>query len=210
MRKLFIFAVTVVLGLGFLSSCSSKAQITVNEYDAEYLAEVYGGDDFIELVPGTYDVVEKKGAISTTIPLKITKGKRLPNCIVEEFILLLTNAEDKYIKIGENKVELSALNPNEVYAEICKADVGAEVPVTFQYKPVNSKDLKGIMEAIVSCEVELSIEEQKKEKAKYSNINDDVDDIYNEAMKEASDMYEKAQKQAEEMYEKALEDASIW
>ena len=47
MRKLFIFAVTVVLGLGFLSSCSSKAQITVTEDDAEYSAEVYGGDDFI-------------------------------------------------------------------------------------------------------------------------------------------------------------------
>lgn len=210
MRKLFIFAIIFVLGLGFLSSCSSKAQITVTEDDAEYLAEVYGGDDFIELVPGIYDVVEKKGTISTTIPLKITKGKRLPNCIVEEFILLLTNAEHKYIKIGENKVELSALNQDDVYAEICKADVGDVVSVTFQYKPVNSKDLKEIMEAIASCEVELSIEEQRKEKAKSSSIYDDVDDIYNSAMKEASDMYEKAQKQAEEMYEKALEDASIW
>ena len=210
MRKLFIFAVIFVLGLGFLSSCSSKAQITVTEDDAEYLAEVYGGDDFIELIPGIYDVVEKKGTISTTIPLKITKGKRLPNCIVEEFILLLTNAEHKYIKIGENKVELSALNQDDVYAEICKADVGDVVSVTFQYKPVNSKDLKEIMEAIASCEVELSIEEQRKEKAKSSSIYDDVDDIYNSAMKEASDMYDKAQKQAEEMYEKALEDASIW
>lgn len=210
MRKLFIFAIIFVLGLGFLSSCSSKAQITVTEDDAEYLAEVYGGDDFIELVPGIYDVVEKKGTISTTIPLKITKGKRLPNCIVEEFILLLTNAEHKYIKIGENKVELSALNQDDVYAEICKADVGDVVSVTFQYKPVNSKDLKEIMEAIASCEVELSIEEQRKEKAKSSSIYDDVDDIYNSAMKEASDMYDKAQKQAEEMYEKALKDASIW
>ena len=210
MRKLFIFAIIFVLGLGFLSSCSSKAQITVTEDDAEYLAEVYGGDDFIELVPGIYDVVEKKGTISTTIPLKITKGKRLPNCIVEEFILLLTNAEHKYIKIGENKVELSALNQDYVYAEICKAYVGDVVSVTFKYKPVNSKDLKEIMEAIASCEVELSIEEQRKEKAKSSSIYDDVDDIYNSAMKEASDMYEKAQKQAEEMYEKALEDASIW
>ena len=45
---------------------------------------------------------------------------------------------------------------------------------------------------------------------KLSSIYDDVDDIYNSAMKEASDMYDKAQKQAEEMYEKALEDASIW
>lgn len=210
MRKLFIFAVTVALSVGLLSSCSSKAQITVTEDDAEYLADVYGGDDFIELVPGTYDVVEKKGTISTTIPLKVKKGERLTNCVVEEFILLLTNAEDKYIKIGEEKVELSALNKDKVYEELCKVDVGAVVPVTFQHKPANSNDLKEIMEAIASCEVELTIEEQRKEKAKSSRIYDDVEDMYNSAMKEASDMYEKAQKEASDMYEKALQNASAW
>ncbi len=210
MRKLFIFAVTVALSVGFLSSCSSKAQITVTEDDAEYLAEVYGGDDFIELVPGTYDVVEKKGTISTTIPLKVKKGERITNCVVEEFILLLTNAEDKYIKIGDKKVELSALNKDKVYEELCKVEVGAVVPVTFQYKPANSKDLKEIMGAIASCEVELTIEEQRKEKTKSSSIYDDVEDMYNSAMKEASDMYEKAQKEASDMYEKALQNASAW
>ena len=97
-----------------------------------------------------------------------------------------------------------------MYEELCKVEVGAVVPVTFQYKPANSKDLKEIMGAIASCEVELTIEEQRKEKSKSSSIYDDVEDMYNSAMKEASDMYEKAQKEASDMYEKALQNASAW
>ena len=60
----------------------------------------------------------------------------------------------------------------------------------------------------------LKIDKNAKKSAKVnsssSSIDDDVDDIYNSALKEASDMYEQAQKEAEEMYQNALDEVSNW
>lgn len=47
-----------------------------------------------------------------------------------------------------------------------------------------------------------------KTKSSSSSNYDDVDDIYNSALKEASKMYERAQKEAEEMYQNALDEIS--
>lgn len=147
-----------------LIGCSSTtAKITVPEDDVKYLTEVYGGDEFIQIVPGVYNVEKKKGSLSATIPLKIVNGKRNPKYIVEEFSLYVTDNNDKYIKVDDKKVEFLAVEKDAAYQKICTASMGDVVNVTFVYTPTDSKKLKEIAALITSCEIELSIEEPDEE-----------------------------------------------
>lgn len=147
-----------------LIGCSSTtAKITVPEDDVKYLTEVYGGDEFIQIVPGVYNVEKKKGSLSATIPLKIVNGKRNPKYIVEEFCLYVTDNNDKYIKVDDKKVEFLAVDKDATYQKICKASMGDVVNVTFKYTPTDSKVLEEITPLIASCEIDLSIEEPDEE-----------------------------------------------
>ena len=177
MKKQFILVMAAIFSATMFISCgsSTKSKITVTE-DDEYLAEVYGGDDFIQIVPGVYDVKEKKGSLSTTIPLKILKGKRNPNSLVEEFSLYITDNKDKYIKVDDKKVEFLAIDKDASYKQLCKASIGDVVNVTFKYTPADSKVLKEITPLIASCEIDLSIdepEEDEKEVKTAHNSNTD-------------------------------------
>jgi len=176
MKKNLFFAMAAIFCSIVLISCSStKAKITISEDDAEYLAEVYGGDDFIQIVPGVYNVEEKKGSLLTTIPLKIVKGKKYPKYVVEEFSLYVTGDDDKFIKIDDKKVEFRATEKDAAYKALCEASIGDIVNVTFQYTPKNPKDLKEVATSIVSCEIDLSIEEPEEEEedeVAYKNSTD--------------------------------------
>lgn len=177
MKKNLFFAMATVFCAILLIGCSSsKAKITVLEDDAEYLADVYGGDDFIQIVPGVYDVEEKMGSLFTTIPLKIVKGKRYPNYVVEEFSLYVTDSNDKQIWVDDKKVEFPAVDKDAAYQKICKASMGDVVMVTFKYTPADSKKLEEIAALITSCNIDLCIEEpdeeEKEEEVVHKNSTD--------------------------------------
>lgn len=164
MKKNLFLAMAAVFCASLLIGCSSTtAKITVPEDDIQYLTEVYGGDEFIQIVPGVYNVEKKKGSLSTTIPLKIVKGKRNPKYIVEYFCLYITDSNEKYIKVNDKKVEFPAVDKDDAYQKICKASMGDVVKVTFKYTPTDSKKLKEIAASISSCEIEMSIDEPEEE-----------------------------------------------
>ena len=131
----------------FISCSSTTAKITIPEEDVEYLTTVYGGDDFIEIVPGEYEVEKKKSALVTTIPLKIVKGKRHPNYVAEEFNLYVTGNDDKYIKTNDKEVEFWAVEKDAAYKKLCEASIGDVVPVTFKYSATDSKKINENFEA---------------------------------------------------------------
>lgn len=169
MKKHLFIAMAAILCPVMLISCSSssaKAKITVTEDDAEYLADVINfshlgekGNDFIQIVPGTYDVVSKDGLLSTTISLKIVEGKKYPSFKADEFSLYVTDVEDKYIKIENEKVEFKAEEKDAAYRALCNASIGQVIDVTFKYTATNADEINKILESIHSCEVELVIEE---------------------------------------------------
>ena len=164
MKKNLFFAMAAVFCAILLIGCSSsKAKITVPEDDAEYLADVYGGDDFIQIVPGVYDVEEKNGSLFTTIPLQIVKGKRYPNYVVEEFSLYVSDSNDKQIWVDDKKVEFPAVDKDAAYQKICKASMGDVVKVTFKYTPADSKKLEEILALITFCNIDLCIEESDED-----------------------------------------------
>lgn len=168
MKKHLILAMAAVFCSILLISCSSsKAKITISEDDASYLLEVYGGDDFVQIVPGVYDVEEKKGSLSTTIPLKIVKGKKHPEYVVEEFNLYVTGEDEKIIRVDNRKVEFMAVDKDASYKQLSEASEGDIVNVTFQYTQADSKVLKEISPLIVSCEIDLSIEEPEEDEDEY-------------------------------------------
>ena len=159
---------TVAFCTVILTGCSSspKTTITVSEEDAEYLADVINfshlgekGNDFIQIVPGTYDVVSKDGLLSTTISLKIVEGKKYPSFKADEFSLYVTDVEDEYIKIENEKVEFKAEEKDAAYRALCNASIGQVIDVTFKYTAANADEINKILESIHSCEVELVIEE---------------------------------------------------
>ena len=72
-----IFSTAMFISCGSSGTkTNAVAHITVSEEDAEYVTEVINldnlgekGNDFIQIVPGSYDVVSADGSLSTTIPL---------------------------------------------------------------------------------------------------------------------------------------------
>ena len=181
MKKNLIFAFAAFCSLSvLLTGCNSQqAKITITEDDAEYLADVYGGDDFFELVPGSYNVKAKKGKLFVTVPLKIVKGKRHPNYIVEELILSPTNAEDNYVKTGDKNVEFYACDKEAAYKNLCAASIGDVVNVDFQYTPADKKAMNEILTAIASCEVDLFIEEPDEEEISVRKNSTDWNKVLN-------------------------------
>lgn len=231
MKKHLIFAMTAIFCTAMLISCSSsKAKITITEEDAEYSADVFNqthwgesGNDFFQIVPGTYDVVSKKGSLTTTILLKIVEGKKYPSLIAEEFILNVINADDEVIEMNGNAVDFLAVDKDAKYRALCDASIGDVVTVTFTYTPANSKELEEIAASIVSCQIELSIDEPEEVE---EEVEEDVDDAMKavrdaqkealeevqkaqqEALKEVGDAYGKAAKEANDAYQQALKEAN--
>ena len=163
MKKTKFFFAFCSLAL-LLTACGSKnAQITITEDDAEYVVDVYGGKDFMEAVPGIYDVDVTKGKLSVTIPLKIINDKRQPNYIVDELSLYPTDTAGHEIWADGDKVEFQASDKEAAYKKLCAAAVGEVVKVTFQYLPSNKNAANDILDAIVSCNIDLSIDEPEEE-----------------------------------------------
>ena len=168
MKKHLILAMAAIFSTAMFFSCgpSPKAKITITEDDAECLTDVVNLDkfgernnDFIQMVPGVYDVVLEEGNLCTTIPLKIVEGTKHPTYIVESFILDIYGPDDKYVKINDEKVEFHAIDKQEVYKELCNSTIGDIVKVTFKYIPTNSEEMEEVAKLISSCEITLYIEE---------------------------------------------------
>lgn len=232
MKKHLIHAMAAIISTAMFISCgpSSKAKITITEDDAEYSVDVCNlshlgekGIDFLQIVPGSYNVVSKDGSLSTTIPLKIVEGKTYPSYSIEEFVLYVTDANEDYIRIDHNKVEFLAVEKENAYRSLCKASIGDVVNVTFKYTPANSKDLEEITALIVSCSIELSIEEPEEvEEVEEENVDeamktirdaqkealDELQKAQQEALKEVDDAYGKAAKEANDAYQQALKEAN--
>lgn len=160
MKKQCMFVLTTVVCAVLLVACdSTKATISIPEDDVEYVAHVFGSDDFLEPVAGMYAVTEQKGSLTTSIPLKIVKGERNPNFILESFVLYVRDSKEQTISAGSKLVEFQAVDPKAAYKSICDASLGDVVKVTFQYTPTNSKEMDEIAKAIVSCVIELNVDE---------------------------------------------------
>lgn len=224
-KNLFV-VIAAFCSLTLMTGCNSKqAKITIFEDDAENLVDVIGGDDFFEPVPGVYNVNEKKGTLSVTIPVKIKKGKRYPNYIVEELNLYPLDATDSFVRTNDKNVAFLACNKEAAYQSLCAASIGDVVNVDFQYTPTDKKTKNAVLEAIVSCEIDLSIEEPDEDddptdviktvrNAQKEALNE-MQKAQQEALKEVGDAYGKAAKEANDAYQQALKEAndvleSIW
>ena len=164
MKKQCMFVLTMVVCAVLLIACdSTKATISIPEDEVEFVAHVFGSDDFLEPVAGMYAVTEQKGSLTTSIPLKIVKGERNPKFILESFVLYVTDSKEHPISAGSDLVEFKAVDPKAAYKSICDASLGDVVKVTFQYTPTNSKEMDEIAKSIVSCVIELNVDEPDEE-----------------------------------------------
>lgn len=161
--KKFLFVLTIASAM-ILASCSNKsATYVIAEDDAEYVANVYGSNDFFEPVPGTYTITAKKNVLSTTIDLRIVKKYDDPSYIVEHFIFEPLDKEEKHIKIGKNEVEFTAENLAEAYDGLVKASIGDVVKVKFVCALADDKQAQEVMESCASCEIGLYVEEPEED-----------------------------------------------
>ena len=161
MKKHFILLAIVFATI--LAGCSSKGNITVTTNDVRYIVNVSGSNDFFEVLPGTYPVTEKDGVLSTTIEFVIKEKYRNPQYIVDEFSLMPTDKEEERIEINGNYAIFSAENLQEAYRQLATASVGDQVKVSFKYVGADKKQTKEMLKSIVSCRIELDVDEPEKE-----------------------------------------------
>lgn len=161
MKKHFILLAIVFATI--LAGCSSKGNITVTTNDVRYIVNVSGSNDFFEVLPGTYPVTEKDGVLSTTIEFVIKEKYRNPQYIVDEFSLMPTDKEEDRIEINGNYAIFSAENLQEAYRQLATASVGDQVEVSFKYVGADKKQTKEMLKSIVSCRIELEVDEPEEE-----------------------------------------------
>ncbi len=170
MKKINLMAIMPIFALIILSGCSSsKGKITITTDDARHAARVRSSNDFFEVVPGTYDVTEKDGVLSTTISLIVSEEFENPDYLVEEFILRPTDAEGEIIEINDDWVEFSAENLYAKYDELSNASIGTVVPVTFKCVIADKGQAKNMLMSIVACEVILDVDKPKEKKQSKTN-----------------------------------------
>ena len=161
MKKHFILLAIVFATI--LAGCSSKGNITITTNDVRYVVNVSGSNDFFEALPGTYPVTEKDGVLSTTIELVIKEKYRNPDYIVDEFSLVPTDKDEEIIEVNDKYAIFSAENLQEAYRQLATASVGDQVKVSFKYVGADKKQAKEMLKSIVSCRIELDVDEPEKE-----------------------------------------------
>ena len=161
MKKHFILLAIVFATI--LAGCSSKGNITITTNDVRYVVNVSGSNDFFEALPGTYPVTEKDGVLSTTIELVIKEKYRNPDYIVDEFSLVPTDKDEEIIEVNDKYAIFSAENLQEAYRQLATASVGDQVKVSFKYVGADKKQAKEMLKSIVSCRIELDVDEPEEE-----------------------------------------------
>jgi len=153
----------IIIASTILVGCSSnKGNITITTDDAEYVVHVHGSNDFFEPVPGTYEVKEKNGVLTTTIEFVVVEKYDDPDYVVKKFILEPTDKDDYTIEINNRDIEFSAENLYSVYQKLATASVGDVQKVTFKYVLPDKNLAASVLQSIVSCDVRIRVEEPEE------------------------------------------------
>lgn len=189
MKKITVLLLSGLFGLTLLSACGggTVAKITLNE-DLDDVVSVRGVDepDFFEPVQGVYPVIAKDGKLETTIEFVKTKSTSSTKYTADEFTLDPEDIDGRSIMVNNDYVEFSAVDKVQAVIGLLEANVGDHVKVTFSYIPADKDAQKHITERIVSCEVDLRLDEMEETEVEASALIDDDDDDDDDLLSESS------------------------
>lgn len=162
--KKSLISLTIALAM-VLTGCSKKSSIVITTDDAEDVVEVYGGNDFFEPLPGNYTITEENESLITTLNFKIVREFNHPEKRAVEFTLTPVDKEGNPLDI-----EFYASDIETKYDQLLDAQIGQIVSVEFRYPFTDKSQVKNVLNAISSCDVDLTVKEQKSKKEKSKGV----------------------------------------